>query len=639
MNVRCLVMSLALPAAVIADARLENAAFDQFGDDGKPEAWSLSGKFRIARGDGHNGSGGLCWEADAPCGKLHTARQVLQGVKPGDLISFEMLVKKEGFRTTGSHGAVFSIEMRDANDKWIRALYATTKSVKDGEWTRVCSSGLVPANTKNAVVVIYVSGDSQGRVAWDNIVVRKMLQDPVSFVCTSVYRGIAAEGKADFHASIAIPEKCESGRIEAFFSWKGADGVAVRRPAERLTKDEASITLDVSTLAFGRQDVKCELLADGKAIGSASTPFTRVEAMPRRHVWMDRHGRCIVNGKPFFPLGMYWNPNERNMAAFTNGPFNCVVHYEMMTPRRLDFCRAHGLMSLSTIDHKLWKVADDAQKADEAKAARAKLAAAIAAIKDHPALLGWYVGDEVDAGSVPRQRRRYGFITECDPDHPTYAVQDRTYDLRAFLPTADVIGLDPYPVAQKPLRMVTDFMRQGKVALFGARPLWSVPQAFSWQWYRKETKDTERCPTLAEMRSMNWQHIANGANGLFSFAYHSYFYPLNRQDWRPLWANAVAANREVAKMIPVLLSVEPAPAARPDTEELVCRTWMKGGELYLLACNISSQALYASVDLSEGRWRMAGTEVGSPATMDGDAKVRFYLDPIGVSFVRLVRAN
>ena len=60
---------------------------------------------------------------------------------------------------------------------------------------------------------------------------------------------------------------------------------------------------------------------------------------------MDRHGRCIVNGKPFFPLGMYWNPNERNMAAFTNGPFNCVVHYEMMTPRRLDFCRAHGLMS------------------------------------------------------------------------------------------------------------------------------------------------------------------------------------------------------------------------------------------------------------------------------------------------------
>ncbi len=639
MNVRCLAMALALPAAVIADAKLQNAAFDEFGSDGKPEAWSLSGKFRIARGDGHNGSGGLCWEADAPCGKLHTARQVLQGVKPGDLISFEMLVRKEGFKSPGSQGAVFSIEMRDANDKWIRALYATTKNVKDGEWTRVGSSGVVPANTKNAVVVIYVSGDSQGRVAWDNIVVRKALTDPVSFVCTSVYRGIAADGKADFHAAIAVPEKCANSRIEAFFSWKGADGVAVRRPAERLTPDEAAITLDVSAMAKGRQEVKCELLADGKVLGAASTPFTRVDALPGRRVWIDRHGRCIVNGKPFFPLGMYWNPNERNMAAFTNGPFNCVVHYEMMNPRRLDFCRAHGLMSLSTLDRDLWKASENAAKPVEAKAARAKLVAAIDAIKDHPALLGWYVGDEVAAGSVPGQRRRYSFIVECDPDHPTYAVQDRTYDLRVFLPTADVIGLDPYPVAHKPLRMVTDFMRQGKVALFGARPFWSVPQAFSWQWYRKEAKDTERCPTLAEMRSMNWQHIAGGANGLFSFAYHSYFYPLNRQDWRPLWANAVAANREVAKMIPVLLSVEPAPAARPDTEELACRTWVKDGELYLLACNISSQALYAAVDLSEGRWRMAGTEIGSPATMDGDAKVRFYLDPIGVSFVRLARAD
>ncbi len=638
-KIALIAMALALPAAAVADVRLENAAFDQFGDDGKPEAWSLSGKFKIARGDGHNGSGGLSWESDAPCGKLHTARQVLQGLKPGDLISFEMLVKKEGFKTTGSHGAVFSIEMRDASNKWIRALYATTKSVKDGDWTRISSSGVVPAGTKTPVVVIYVSGDSQGRVAWDNIVVRKVLQDPVSFVCTSAYRGTAADGKADFHASIILPDKHANGRIEAFFSWMGADGAAVRRPAERLTKDEAAITLDVSGMAMGRQEVKCELLADGKVIGSASTPFTRVAALPRRHVWIDRHGRCIVDGKPFFPLGMYWNPNERGMAAFTNGPFNCVVHYEMMNPRRLDFCRAHGLMSLSAIDRKLWKPANDASKPAEAATARAKLSAAIDAIKDHPALLGWYVGDEVDAGSVAGQRKLYDFIVERDPDHPTYAVQDRTYDLRVFLPTADVIGLDPYPVAQKPLRTVTDFMRQGKEALFGARPFWSVPQAFSWQWYRKEAKDIERCPTLAEMRSMNWQHIANGANGLFSFAYHSYFYPLNRQDWRPLWANAVEANREVAKMIPVLLSVEPSPTARPDTEELACRTWVKGGELYLLACNISNRALYAAVDLSEGRWRMAGTEVGSPATMDGDAKVRFYLDPIGVSFVRLVRAD
>ena len=633
---KILAVAVAVPWAAFADVCLQNAAFDAFGDDGKPEAWSLSGKFRIARGDGHNGSGGLCWASDEPCGKLHTARQRLQGVKPGDLLVFEMLVKKEGFKTAGSQGAVFSIEMRDANDKWIRALYATTKSVKtDGEWTLVRSSGMVPLNTRNAVVVIYVSGDSQGRVCWDNIVVGKVTTDPVEFVCSSVYRGLAAAGKVDFHAAIHVPEKQAASRLEAFFRWKDAGGNPVRRPAGRFLPDEASLSLDVADFAFGRQDVTCELLADGKVIGSASTPFTRVTALPRRNVWIDRHGRCIVNGEPFFPLGMYWNPNERQMAAYTNGPFNCVVHYEMMTPRSLDFCRAHGLMSLSAIDRKLWKAACDTSKPDGVGPAKERLVQAIAAIKDHPALLGWYVGDEVDIGSVRSQIKLNAFISEQDPGHPTYAVQDRTYDLRRFLPTADVIGLDPYPVAHKPVRMVTDFMREGRKALFGARPFWSVPQAFSWQWYRAEAKDVERCPTLAEMRSMNWQHIANGANGLFSFAYHCYFYPLNKQDWRPLWAAAVEANREVAKMIPVLLSVDPAPSAKGDSEELVCRTWMKGGELYLLACNISDKPLYAAAELSAGRWRMAGAEVGSPATMDGERKVRFYLDPIGVSFVRL----
>ena len=134
---------------------------------------------------------------------------------------------------------------------------------------------------------------------------------------------------------------------------------------------------------------------------------------------------------------------------------------------------------------------------------------------------------------------------------------------------------------------------------------------------------------------MNWQHIAGGANGLIPFSYYSQFYPLNKQDWRPFWAVSVASYREVARMVPVLLSVEPAPTPRPDSDDLSCRTWVKDGDLYLLACNLSPKPLYASVDLSSGSWTMAGTEVGTPAAMDGPAKVRFYMDPDGVSFVRL----
>ncbi|HNX04613.1 MAG TPA: glycoside hydrolase family 2 TIM barrel-domain containing protein [Opitutales bacterium] len=630
---------LFMPLALSAEVKVLNTSFEEY-DNGKPVGWTLGGKFGISKGAGHNGSGGLFWESDKPCGKLHVATQRIQGVKKGDIIEFSALARKEGFKTASSQGAVFSVEMRDSNDKWIRALYATMKRDQpDGEWTLIRSSGLVPDNAESAVIQIYVSGDSEGRVSWDNLVVRKVETKPVSFLCTSAYRNLAVDGKVDLHAATKIPDGTV-GKPSGFFTWRDSDGNDVCTPAEVLSDGEASITLDVSKLAMGEQVITFDLKADGKTLGSASTDFTRVSELPDRHVWIDGHGRCIVDGSPFFPLGMYWNPGKSNMADFTNGPFNCVVHYEMLAPHRLDFCREAGLKSFSAIDHKLWKAANDASlPPEEMRAAREKLARAVNAIKNHPALLGWYVGDELEVTAVPSQCDLYGFLKKLDAGHPVYAVQDRTYDLREFTPTTDVIGLDPYPVCQKPVRMVTDFMRKGRKAMFDSRPHWSVPQAFSWQWYRANTQDIERFPTLAEMRSMNWQHIANGANGLLSFAFNCYFYPLNKQDWRTLWALTVEANREVAKMIPVLLSIEPAPLGEPASADLVCRTWVKDGDLYLLACNLSEKPLYTSVKLSDGAWKMSGAEVGTPAAMAGPSTVRFYLDPIGVSFVRLSKAD
>ena len=628
-------------SAMAEETLLQNTSFDEFDEKGKPVGWIVSGNFRIAKGAGHNGSDGLVWESDKPCGKLHVARQRLEGVNPGDILEYQALVKKDGFKTAANQGSVFSIEMRDETNKWILALYAKMKKTQpDGEWTLIESSGQVPEGTKNPVVVIYVSGDSDGKVSWDNIVVRKFKRgDPVAFVCTSVYRNTAAEGMADFHASIHVPNDAKGKAISAAFIWTDVDGRKVRTPATRLTDREAAVDLDVSRFTMGRQTIVFELFADGKALGSASIDFTRVAALPRRRVWIDSHRRCIVDGKPFFPLGMYWNPNEKQMAAYTNGPFNCVVHYEMMTSNRLDFCQKAGLMSFSAIDHKLWNVAAMAQM-PEANVAKAKLETAIATIKGHPALLGWYLGDEYDVRKAKNVTALNRFIAERDPDHPTYLVQDRVYDLDAFAAAADVIGLDPYPVPKLPVRRITEFMRDGRKAVFDTLPHWSVPQSFAWLWYNADlTQVNGRFPTLAELRSINWQHIALGANGLMPFAYHCFFYPLNRQDWRPLWAVAVESYREVARMIPVLLSIDHAPVAKPDSDSLVCRTWGKDGDLYVLACNIDDKPLYAAIDLSGGEWRMVGPEVGSPAIMDGLSKIRLYMDPIGVSFLRLAPAT
>jgi len=43
---------------------------------------------------------------------------------------------------------------------------------------------------------------------------------------------------------------------------------------------------------------------------------------------MDRHHRLIVDGKPFFPIGMFAGlPTEEDLQRISASPFNCLMPY------------------------------------------------------------------------------------------------------------------------------------------------------------------------------------------------------------------------------------------------------------------------------------------------------------------------
>lgn len=138
---------------------------------------------------------------------------------------------------------------------------------------------------------------------------------------------------------------------------------------------------------------------------------------------------------------------------------------------------------------------------------------------------------------------------------------------------------------------------------------------------------------------MSWQHIAGGANGLVSFCFYRIVEAAKEPDpevRKANFASVCTVSREIAKMFPVLLSVEPCPAVKPaDEKAAVCRAWVKDGDLYVLACDLRGVSGEAEVEIASGAWRLASTEVGTPATMSGDRRLKFVFAPNGVSFVRL----
>jgi hypothetical protein len=491
---------------------------------------------------------------------------------------------------------------------------------------------------KKVRLSLYIKKGAKGRVSFDNVMVRPIRHDVVAFVFSSAYRDMAADGEVRFHASLHPDKNVKVGDLDAEFSYVGADGSRKRVKPSALSPDGASLVLRVEDLALGTNPVACSLRGkDGGLLGSASCEFTRVRRLPDRRVWIDSRQRCIVDGKPFFPLGMYWmKVDAKKLEKYAQGPFNCLMPYVRATREQLDMCRDKGLMVFVNLkDETLNSAWARRRKITSQAEVDAFFAEEIAKAKDHPALLAWYVNDEAPTIEIPERTHLYSLFRRLDPNHPTWAVLDRLNDLREFIPTFDVLGMDPYPVAQKPLTRVTDFIRETQKAVFNDRPLWNVPQTFNWAWYRKHHANKERFPTEQEMRNMNWQHIALGANGLISYCYHDLWRRVKPEEFEAHWRPICNAAAEVKKMTPVLLSADEAPEVCGAPETVPVRTWMYNGRLYVLAVNAKAETQQVELVVQSGRWKVASCETGVAGRMVSHDRLSIELPPIGVSFMCL----
>ena len=620
--------------------KIVNPSFEE-AEGGRCAGWELSPGMRQGRSAGHNGSGGLVWESSSPNAKQDFARQIVP-LEAGKAYNFSVLVRTEGFKSK-KYGATMCIEWHDANGKWMAGAYAHGVTNPDEDWTLVKSvTREIPAEAASVTAMIFITSGCAGKAYFDNVTIEPVDREPVAFVFSSAYRNVAVEGPVRFHASLYRPEDLKDTR--AVFVRRDAAGAERRDEPTEESADGATLALDVADLPMGRSEVACELLSkDGRLLGRAVCPFERVTALPERHVWIDAHKRCIVDGQPFFPLGMYTSKIDDEMLdRYCEGPFNVVMPYATTTCRELDLLQARGIRGCISLRSQLlgtdWAKRNNITRQEQVDAF---YETEINKSKHHPALLGWYVCDERPATEIPDRTHLHGVFVRTDPDHPTWAVLDRTYDLREFIPTFDVLGMDPYPIGRKPLKHVTELVRETQKAVFGDVALWNVPQTFDWGWFRKEQGEKGlRFPTEAEIANMNWQHIALGANGLVAYNFHSLKRDCDPKDAPEFWGRICRAFEPVRKMIPVMLSVDPAPGIDNAPEMMPVRTWMKDGELYVLAVNPLAEIQAAKLFVGGGDWTLAGVEVGAAekAEVAGN-RIDLTLAPTGFAMLRLRRVT
>jgi hypothetical protein len=157
-----------------------------------------------------------------------------------------------------------------------------------------------------------------------------------------------------------------------------------------------------SSLKAGAYTIACTVknTSSGVVLNTTHHNLTRVDdSAPTPTAWLDDNHRLIYKNKPFFPLGLYLMDVNANSALQLIGAskFNTIMPYQ--APHNItvmDRIDAAGLKVLySTKDTYFGGPNSYPSKITSRAAEEPFVKQTVAKYKDHPALLGWYLNDEL----------------------------------------------------------------------------------------------------------------------------------------------------------------------------------------------------------------------------------------------------
>ena len=632
-------LALAASGALAQENAVRNPGFEETQAPGTTVGWTdRKPVYHFADGVGRNGSRGLAFENSDP--KFYSFPSQKLDLQAGCCYTFEVWVKTEDLKGDES-GASVCMEWSGPDGKWLGGAYADgVRGTSDG-WKKVNGfTRAIPTNAVHIVVQPYVRKGMTGKAWFDDLKVTRYYPLLVSTVSASCYRHTAAGGPVTFFAGLSLNEAgVKTEEVSGAFEIVNADGKTARTAKpDTVMPDCAKLSVNASDLPVGNYTVRFALATrDGASKGSAETRFQRVTKLPERRVFVDAHRRLIVDGKPFFPLGMYWSGvKEPELSTYAKSPFNCLMPYGSPTTNQMDACQARGLKVIYSIkdfySDTRWAPAGMKTEADE----RAEIKKRVELYRNHPALIAWYTNDEMPLTLVDRLAARQRLMEDLDPDHPTWVVLYQYDQVRSYLSTFDVIGTDPYPIPEKPAGTALLWTRVTRDECYNTRAVWQVPQVFDWGAYRKgDEREKTRAPAPEEMRSMAWQCVAAGANGLVFYSFFDLFKMKDRDPFEKRWPEVCAMAEEIKRYIPVILSAEPAPAVTcegPSTVET--RVWRSGKDVYVLAVNSAAAPATAAVTVSGG-CKTVAAEFGKPPARTDDGRLAFAFAPLEPILVRL----
>lgn len=297
------------------------------------------------------------------------------------------------------------------------------------------------------------------------------------------------------------------------------------------------------------------------AVAAGATPAF----VPIERTEPGRRGEFLLNGKPFLPLVLTMLENngsgtlDEKLARAEAANFNCVQVSDSLAGLRvkLDLLRKHHLYG---------RVALFGGFMDNLMAGKGDVAELVRALRNHPALLGWELQDELNSDPArypPTQvRAAYQYLRTLDPNHAVWLNlmqfgPDGAESWNKWAGCADVMSNDNYP-----------FSRGGELAAYFAALNWVVrsrPGVAATYLQLSQLHPEVGPPTAANLRMLGYLALLRGHRALSYYGYAEG----SLETWRDyplLWQAASDLNAELTQALPLLLSPECRAIITPKLE-------------------------------------------------------------------------
>jgi hypothetical protein len=355
--------------------------------------------------------------------------------------------------------------------------------------------------------------------------------------------------------------------------------------------------------------------------------MARAATAEDRTSYIDQHNRFILNGEPFFPLGLYVAQSFNSTSELdeiADSPFDTLMNYDIknFTPSQIAFyltqleLESRNLKLIFSLSEYFGDCEDTVTLSDTVIDA---ITDKVERFKHYGAVISWYMNDERGLSCLSELEAGYKLVRDLDDNHPVWSVHWNTDWLIKEAGTTDVVGVDSYPIDNLPITAVSDVADK---AMASGKPLWLVPQVFDWRDGRGDVAGrdlTGRPPTREDMRAMTYLAVNHGAKGLI---YYAYFNLVANADYDIRWPQIKEIAGQIQALKTVFLSIY-----ETDDNEVTCDSddidlklmWDKN-KYYLFAVNTKPprKIIMDNPDATYvGHWPSAPDPEGEEAYIDG----------------------